>query len=138
MAQSVIRKLAASVSFSDQLWVDSAGIHASHFSEKPDRRAELALSRRGYELAHTRSRRIEPQDFEKFDLLLAMDATNLTDLQRLAPPAYLNKVRLFLSFAEGLNETEVPDPYYGNAEGFERVLDLCEAGARGLIKHYTL
>lgn len=138
MAQTVAQKLAADARLSQQLKFDSAGTHAHRFGERPDLRAEVMLSRRGYEVGRIRSRRIAPQDFQHFDLILAMDASNLAELQRLCPPAHLSKLRLFLDFAEGLNETDVPDPYYGNAEGFERVLDLCEAGARGLIKHYTL
>jgi len=138
MAQTVARKLAADARLSQQLKFDSAGTHVPRLGERPDPRVEVTLSRRGYEVGRIRSRRIAPQDFQHFDLILAMDASNLAELQRLCPPAHLGKLRLFLDFAEGLNETEVPDPYYGNAEGFERVLDLCEAGGRGLIKHYTL
>ena len=138
MACSVVQKLAADAGLSHQLKFDSAGTHAHHLGEKPDRRAEFALSHRGYELIRTRSRRVSAKDFEDFDLILAMDASNLTELRRLCPPSHLAKLRLLLDFAEGLKVTEIPDPYYGNAEGFERVLDLCEAGARGLIKHYTL
>ena len=138
MACSVAQKLAADTNLSHQLKFESAGTHAYHLGEKPDRRTEIALSSRGYELVRTRSRRVSAKDFEEFDLILAMDASNLTELRRLCPPSHLAKLRLLLDFAEGLNETEIPDPYFGNAEGFERVLDLCEAGAKGLIKHYTL
>ena len=138
MAQTVAEKLAADARLSQQLKFDSAGTHPPRLGEHPDPRVEVTLSRRGYEVGRIRSRRIAPQDFQHFDLILAMDASNLAELQRLCPQTHLRKLRLFLDFAEGLNETEVPDPYYGNAEGFERVLDLCEAGARGLIKHYTL
>ena len=138
MACSVAQKLAADTNLSHQLKFESAGTHAYHLGEKPDRRAEMALSSRGYELVRMRSRRISPKDFEDFDLILAMDASNLAELRRLCPPYHLAKLRLLLDFAQGLNETEIPDPYFGNAEGFERVLDLCEAGARGLIKHYAL
>lgn len=137
MAQTVARKLAADAKLSPRLKFDSAGTHAHHAGERPDPRAEATLSRRGYHLGRIRSRRIAPQDFQRFDLILAMDASVLADLRRLCAPAYLSKLRLFLDFAEGLNETDIPDPYYGNVEGFDRVLDLCEAGAKGLIKHQT-
>lgn len=138
MAQIVAQKLAADAMLSQQLKFDSAGTHAHRLGAPPDRRAEVALIRHGYEMGRIRSRRITPQDFQHFDLILAMDASNLTDLRRLCPPEHSNKLRLLLDFAEGLNETEVPDPYYGNAQGFERVLELCEAGAMGLIKRYAL
>jgi protein-tyrosine phosphatase len=137
MAQVVAQKLATDSQRSQQLKFDSAGTHAHHLGERPDPRALIALSRRGYDVGRSRSRRIVLQDFQDFDLILAMDSNNLVDLNRMCPPEHLNKLRLFLEFAEGLNETEVPDPYYGNAEGFERVLDLCEAGASGFIKHLS-
>lgn len=136
MAQTVVEKLAADAGLSKQLNVASAGTSAARLGERPDPRSEETLSRHGYELRRIRSRRIAQQDFQNFDLILAMDGSNLAELKRLCPPAQLGKLRLFLEFAEGLIETEVPDPYYGNAEGFERVLDLCEAGASGLIKYY--
>ncbi len=138
MARSVATKAIVGAGLPHALKFDSAGTHAHYLGEKPDRRAEVALSSRGYELVRTRSRRVSAKDFEDFDLILAMDANNLADLRRLCPHFHLAKLRLLLDFAEGLNVNEIPDPYYGNAEGFERVLDLCEAGARGLIKHYTL
>ena len=137
MAQTIAQKLAADASLSRQLKFDSAGTHAARLGSRPDPRVEAALSRHGYAVGRIRSRKIAPQDFQHFDLILAMDASNLADLQRLCPPEHSSKLRLFLDFAEELNETEVPDPYYGNAEGFERVLHLCEAGARALIKRLS-
>lgn len=133
MAESVARKLATEAGLAQQLTFDSAGTHTHRLGERPDRRAELTLLRHGYEVGHLHSRRIVVADFQHFDMILAMDAGNLADLRRLCPPAHLAKLHLFLDFAQGLTETEVPDPYFGNAEGFERVLGLCEAGARGLI-----
>ena len=116
------------------LQFDSAGISGGHAGEKMDPRASAALLRRGRKPATTRSRRIDKRDFERFDLILAMDARNLTDLQRTCPPEQRHKLKLLMSFAENAEQSEIPDPYYGSVDGFERVLDLCEAGARGLIK----
>ena len=138
MAQTIVQKLAADARLSQPLEIDSAGTHARNLGERPDPRAAAALSRRGYQVGHGRSRRIAPQDFQHFDLILAMDTDNLNELKRLCPPEHVDKLRLFLAFADGLEDSEVPDPYYSNSQGFERVLDLCEAGARGLIRHYTL
>ena len=135
MAQAVTRKLAVEAQCAGQLKVDSAGTHVPNLGERPDPRAQATLVRHGYKVERIRSRRITPPDFQNFDLILAMDANNLAELRRLCPPEALNKIRLFLEFAEGRIETEIPDPYYGDAAGFERVLDLCEAGARGVIKH---
>lgn len=135
MAQAVAQKMAFDAGLSKQLKFDSAGTHMQRVGERPDPRAAQTLSRRGYEIGRIRSRKMTVQDFAHFDLILAMDANNLEDLRQRCSPESQGKLRLFLEFAEGLGPTEIPDPYYGNAEGFERVLDLCEAGAKGLIKH---
>ena len=137
MAKTVMQKMALDAGLSKELKIDSAGTHAQHLGERPDVRAVAALARRGYQTGPFRSRRIIAQDFDKFDLILAMDAGNLAEMRRICPPEHAAKLKLFLEFSGKVPEAEVPDPYFGNAQGFERVLDLCEAGARGLIKHYT-
>lgn len=140
MAQVVAQHLAREAAHAQRssvigaLEFASAGTHAHHSGERPDPRATAALSRRGYAPGNIRSRRITEQDFQRFDLILAMDRGNLSSLKRMCPPAHITKLRLFLEFAEGVDDSDIPDPYYGNAGGFDRVLDLCEAGARGLIK----
>jgi protein-tyrosine phosphatase len=113
---------------------DSAGTHANHTGEPPDTRAKIVLEKRGYAIGKIRSRRIQSKDFQRFDAILAMDQSNLTALQRLCPPEHAHKLRLFLTGAEDVDTYEIPDPYYGNLAGFERVLDLCEIGARQFIK----
>ena len=112
----------------------SAGTHANHVGERMDPRAAAALAARGYLAGKGRSRRVCEADFEKFDLILAMDRDNLVSLQSVCPAPHHGKLRLLLDFADGLHGQDVPDPYYGNAQGFERVLDLCELGAIGLLK----
>ena len=116
-----------------RLFFESAGTHAHHVGERTDARAAAALKRRGYVAAKHRSRRVGAADFERFDLILAMDNTNLAELQRLCPTHNAHKLRRFLDFSLQLSEREIPDPYYGSAAGFERVLDLCEIGANDLI-----
>lgn len=134
MAQEVMSALVVQQGLSSQIMMDSAGTHAHHAGEQPDPRAVSVAIRRGYAgLAHQRSRRITAEDFERFDLIIAMDRDNLANLKRLCPPEHAAKLHLFLEFAPELGRDEVPDPYYGNVAGFERVLDLCEAGARGLL-----
>lgn len=135
MARAVACKLAAEAGLTQPFEVDCAGTHAHPLGERPDPRAALALARHGYEMGRARSRKIAEQDFHAFDLILAMDIVNLTELRRLCPVDQIHKLHLLLNFAEGLEGVEVPDPYYGNQEGFEHVLALCEAGARGLIQH---
>ncbi len=117
-------------------WVSfsSAGTHAGLAGAPCDPRAKAALKRRGYEATKDVCRRITDQDFERFDLILAMDGANLAYLQKHCPAEHRHKVRLFLDFAEGISEKEIPDPYYGDSKGFDRVLELCEAGAVGLLK----
>ena len=137
MAQTVVQKLAQDAGLSQQLKIESAGTHAHHAGERPDPRAAAALASRNYKMGRIRSRRVVASDFQQFDLILPMDSGNLAELQRICPPEHAGKLRLFLAFAEGLDETDVPDPYYGNAAGFARVLDLCEAGGRGLIRKFA-
>jgi protein-tyrosine phosphatase len=114
--------------------IDSAGTYAGHEGSRPDRRAIAAATARGYpQIARQRARRVLPLDFERFDLILAMDRPNLQHLQGMCPPGQAHKVHLFLEYAGLGGNTEVPDPYYGNAAGFEHVMDLCEAGARAVL-----
>lgn len=136
MARAVAQQLADQAG-QRKLWAfDAAGTHAHRGGVKPDPRAKAVLAKREYALASTRSRQVTAQDFSHFDLLLAMDEGNLAALQRQCPAEHQYKLRLFLSFAPELEEArEVPDPYFGSLGGFERVLDLCEAGVRGLLKH---
>lgn len=117
----------------DKLVVDSAGTHAYHVGEPADQRARAAAERRGISLEGISARRVSSGDFEQFDYIIAMDEDNLARLQDEAPEEHRHKIRLFLEFAT-VNETEVPDPYYGGAAGFERVLDLVEDASRGLLE----
>jgi len=93
--------------------------------------------KRGIDLSRLRARQVCPEDFERFDLLLAMDRANLAHLRRGSRPEYHSKLGLFLEYAEAFEEEEMPDPYYGGARGFERVLDMAEDAARGLIAVLT-
>ncbi|MCY7305481.1 MAG: low molecular weight phosphotyrosine protein phosphatase [Rhodoferax sp.] len=137
MAHLVTEYLAQQAGFGKAVTVDSAGTHAARGSESPDRRAKTALLARGYPVGKLRARQITDQDFERHDQILAMDQANLNDLRRLCPVEHAFKLQLFMEFAEGFSMHEVPDPYYGNARSFEAVLDMVEAGARGLIAHHS-
>ncbi|MGH8284993.1 MAG: low molecular weight protein-tyrosine-phosphatase [Steroidobacteraceae bacterium] len=134
-AEAVFRTVLARAAPELSIEVDSAGTGDYHVGEPPDLRAQAAARRRGYDMSALRARLIEASDFERFDLILAMDRANLADLQRRAPAPFRPRVRLLLEFVSDLDETEVPDPYYGGATGFEQVLDLVEAAAHGLIAH---
>jgi len=135
-AEGVFRHHVNESGLGDRIVADSAGTHAYHVGEPPDRRAFAAAERRGISLAKIRARRVRDRDFEEFDYIIAMDEDNLQRLQEQAPEEHQTKVRLFLSFAS-VDEAEVPDPYYGGAAGFERVLDLVEEASRGLLKTLT-
>ncbi|MDH4055079.1 MAG: low molecular weight phosphotyrosine protein phosphatase [Gammaproteobacteria bacterium] len=135
-AEGVFRHLAEKAGLADRLTIESAGTHAYHSGEPPDRRAVAAAARRGVGLASIRARRVSADDFEKFDYIIAMDEDNRRRLLEQAPEEHHHKVHLFLSFA-AISETEVPDPYYGGGAGFERVLDLVELASRGLLETLT-
>jgi protein-tyrosine phosphatase len=124
-AEGVLRRLAGLKKL--DVHVESRGTHDYHVGEPPDERAQDHAKRRGYDLSAQRAKQLGKRDFEEFDLVLAMDRGHLRILQRLCPPQHAGKVRLFLQ------EADVPDPYYGGAEGFEQVLDLVEAACRGLL-----
>lgn len=132
-AEGVLRALAAREAPRLALSIDSAGTGDYHLGEPPDARMLEAALRRGYDLSDLRARQVEPADFERFDLLLAMDRQNRAHLVRQAPAARRERVRFFMEFAPGSGALEVPDPYYGGPADFEHVIDLLEAASRGLI-----
>jgi protein-tyrosine phosphatase len=134
-AEVVFRAIASRDAPDLLLEVESAGTAGYHVGELPDRRTRQAAARRGYDLSTLRARIVEPDDFEHFDLILAMDRENLRTLERRAPAHARERLRLFLDFAPEAGVSEVPDPYYGGPNGFEEVLDLIEAASRGLIEH---
>lgn len=133
-AEAVLRAKLERAGLAGQVLVDSAGTHGYHTGEPPDPRAIAAGQRRGYTLQGLRARPVQPEDFERFDCLLAMDQANLEWLQRKAPQGHRAALRLLLSSAPQLGEAEVPDPYYGPAQGFERVLDLVEGACEALLQ----
>jgi protein-tyrosine phosphatase len=134
-AEAVFRAISAREAPELGIEVDSAGTAAYHIGHPPDRRSQEAALRRGYDLAPLRARQVDIGDFDHFDLVLAMDRENLDDLRALAPSGAHDRIRLFLEFAPGAQEHDVPDPYYGGPTGFERVLDLVEAASSGLLRH---
>ncbi|MDQ2068253.1 low molecular weight protein-tyrosine-phosphatase [Natronospira bacteriovora] len=132
-AEGVFRYLIEQKSAGPVVEFDSAGTHGYHIGRPADERAVAAAARRGISLAGIRARQVEIEDFERFDLILAADESNLADLERLRPRASRARLRLLLDYAEG-DIREVPDPYYGGDKGFEQVLDLVEAACEGLIR----
>ena len=134
-AQGVFASLVEEAQLDHLIHIDSAGTHAYHVGNPPDPRATEAAARRGIDLTPQRARRVTAADFERFDYVLAMDQSNREDLLEICPEPHQNKIRLFLEFTEPSSQADVPDPYYGGSQGFERVLDLVEEAARGLLKN---
>jgi protein-tyrosine phosphatase len=132
-AHGVLRDLVREAGLEYSVAVDSAGTHDFHVGESPDRRAQAHAARRGYDLSQLKARQVGPADFRQFDLILAMDRGHLLRLERDCPPEEHHKLRLFTDYVEGRTGDDVPDPYYGGSEGFERALDMIESGARGLL-----
>ena len=133
-AEAVFRKLVADAGMSGAILTDSAGTHGYHVGEAPDSRALSAGAHRGYDLSALRARTIKHADFQRFDLVVAMDRGHLAILSRMADASAAHKLKLMMSYASRFKEKDVPDPYYGGARDFERVLDMLEDSARGLLE----
>jgi protein-tyrosine phosphatase len=125
-AEGVFRHLVEREGLAHAIETESAGIGGWHVGDPPDPRSCAAARARGYDLDRLRASQVTAKDFERFDLLIAMDRTHLRALERMRPDAARARLRLF-------TERDVPDPYYGTAENFEAVLDLIEDGARRLL-----
>ncbi|HEV3322363.1 MAG TPA: low molecular weight protein-tyrosine-phosphatase [Solirubrobacteraceae bacterium] len=134
-AEGVMRALVREAGLQNRIELDSAGTGGWHVGESPDARATEAAGRRGIALEGA-ARKVRPRDFEEFDLILAMDASNLRDLQRMAPDERAReRVRLLREWdptADG--DLDVPDPYYGGPGGFDKVLDLVQAACTALLQ----
>ncbi|WP_448203579.1 low molecular weight protein-tyrosine-phosphatase [Azospirillum sp. sgz302134] len=134
-AEGVFRHLVKQAGLEHRIVADSAGTHSYHVGEPPDPRSQRAARARGVDLSDLRARKVTARDFADFDLILAMDRSHLTQLRRMALPDGAATVALFLDHAPDAPTREVPDPYYGESLHFTEVLDLCEAGALGLLDH---
>ena len=135
-AEGVLRGRLQAAGLAQAVQVDSAGTLGSHAGEAPDPRARQYALARGVDLSGLRARRVSAADFDRFQLILAMDEDNLLQLERLRPAHHPNRPRLLLDFAQRYaGQREVPDPYYGAPDGFDRVLDLVEDACEGLLAH---
>jgi len=119
---------------SGRVQVDSCGTGGWHVGCAPDERACAAARRRGYAMEHLRARQFCAEDFGRHDYILAMDRMNLEELQRQCSPDYPGRLALFLSYTGQRGIEEVPDPYYGDGDGFDHVLDLIESASEGLLR----
>lgn len=133
-AEGVARKLVAERGHEGRIEIDSAGTHGYHEGEPPDARSIEAAARRGVDLSAQRARRVRMDDFEAFELILAMDRGHDKILKRQAPGGAYPRIRMFLDYAPHLGTRDVPDPYYGAGDGFEQVLDMIEEGSRAWLR----
>lgn len=133
-AEAVFRHYIESAGLSEHVLIDSAGTHDYHIGDPPDVRTQRAAQQRGYDMNGLRGRQVSLEDFGRFDYVLAMDHANLAILRSLVWQGSGNP-HLFLRYARHHAERDVPDPYYGGADGFERVLDMVEDAAQGLLQH---
>jgi len=132
-AEGVMRALVETAGEGLSVTIDSAGTHAYHEGEQPDRRAAQVALLRGIDLSTQRARAVQPADFDTFDLILAMDEDNLASLQKMQPENSRAEVGLFMNYSRKSPGASVPDPYYGGSLGFERVLDMLDESAQGLL-----
>ena len=133
-AEGVFRHKIQQANLENKIIVDSAGTHAYHVGEPPDNRAQKAALKRNIDLSKQRARRVSRKDFLEFDYVIAMDTDNKNDLLSICPDGYADKIHLLLDFSVS-DETNVPDPYYGQGRGFDIVLNLVDEAAEGLLRH---
>ena len=133
-AEGVFRHLVNKEGHEDWISTDSAGTHAYHIGGQPDHRSQQTAHGRGIDLSDLRARKAVENDFHEFDYVLAMDDDNYKLLTGICPSGMEDKLSLFLDFSNEYSETQVPDPYYGGDQGFERVFDLVDSASRGLLE----
>ncbi|HYF57468.1 MAG TPA: low molecular weight protein-tyrosine-phosphatase, partial [Burkholderiaceae bacterium] len=126
MAEGVFRHMVRQAGLDDVVKVDSAGTHAFHAGEAPDRRAQTTAAKRGYDISDLRARQVVDTDYDAYDLILAMDWDNLSLMQQAAPKRAHHKLQLLMRFASEHESATIPDPYYGTQAGFDQALDFIE------------
>jgi len=134
-AHGVFRKMVVEAGLDELIEVDSAGTAAFHIGKSPDERSTRVAKGRGIEMADLRARQVDLGDFYQYDYVLAMDESNYANLKDIALPEHYERLQMFLDYTQDFPETEVPDPYYGGAKGFDHVFDLVESASEGLLKH---
>lgn len=133
-AHGIFEQMVKAEGLEGHIHVDSCGTGAWHIGQPPDDRTQKAALAKGYDLSHLRARRIAADDFDKFQYILAMDARNLADVIKKVPDDYAGRVQLFLDYSSDKHLVEVPDPYYGSHDGFERVFTLVESTCKNLLE----
>ena len=132
-AEGVFRHVVEEAGHSENFLIDSAGTHGYHIGTPPDSRAISTAMARGVDISDLRGRRLHNDDFEKFDLILAMDSGHYSIMDRMQPQSSRAEISMFLDFSPGTQMADVPDPYYGDIEDFEQMLDLITTGVDHLF-----
>ncbi|MFT4615043.1 MAG: protein-tyrosine phosphatase [Bacteroidia bacterium] len=135
MAEGLLKHYLAEMGLAKSVQVASAGTQANQPGLRPDTRAQKIAARSGIDISRVRARRITDRDFERSDMIVAMDTNNLEYLEKTCPPLERDKLSLLLSYAEGGEGRDVPDPYYGSTEGFESVFEIIDAAIYELVPH---
>lgn len=134
-AHGIFRHEVEKANLLDRIYIDSAGTGDWHIGHAPDKRAQAAAVDNGYDISDLRARQVVPDDFFEFDYVLGMDAQNLANLKAMAPQDYNGHLSLFLDFLPDQPIREVPDPYYGEEQGFQTVLTMIEEASNNLLNH---
>ena len=137
-AEGIFQMLVDNGGLSDQIETDSAGLGSWHSGAAPDPRSMETALRRGIDISAQQARTVRPNDFEQFNLVLAMNLSNFSALKDLCPNPLAARIRMFMDFAPGAAKHDVPDPYHGADDGFERVFDMIETGAKGWLAELEL
>ena len=132
-AEGVFRHLVEKRALADRIEADSAGIGSWHVGDPPDPRSTVTALARGVDIRDQRARTVRPYDFEEYNLLLAMDASHHSAMSRACPAELQSRIRMFMDYAPETGIGDVPDPYYGDGDGFARVYDMIEAASKGLL-----
>jgi len=133
-AEGVFRHVVKARNLQDVIKIDSAGTHAYHIGESPDSRSQATAKSRGVDLSAQRARKVEADDFERFDYVIAMDCSNYENLKDLATVEQQERLYLFMDFTSAWDNAEVPDPYYGGGDGFKNVFDMVQSASEGLLE----
>ncbi|MBL4601467.1 MAG: low molecular weight phosphotyrosine protein phosphatase [Emcibacteraceae bacterium] len=128
-------KIGIKIGFTKEMYIDSAGTAGFHLAAAPDKRAQLTALKYGVDIGDLQARKLSPQDFSDFDYILAMDSDNLAIMKKNCPEQHQQKLHLYMSFAENSpGITEIPDPYYGDIEDFDKAYDFIDRASQGFLK----
>lgn len=133
-AEAVFRHMVRKKDLEHIIYIDSSGTHGYHAGDPPDHRSQKVARMRGINMSTLKARQFRPRDFRQFDYIVVMDRQNRHELLQMADLQYRDKISLMMSHAAGADYGEVPDPYYGNNDGFELVLDLLQQASDGLLE----